>query len=148
MGCSRCCGLWLLTIPLNSLALGPAVPDYEAQAAACIEAHSGAEAQDCLEQCFLASRQALKREEQAILTQLQAFRDRDELGNTHHALAAASLRQAGAGHQAYAAAHCDFAVGASGAVASGSALVRWRCLIALNQQRLKLLQSPGYPATP
>lgn len=148
MGRSRCRGLWLLAIPLSSLAQEAALPDYELEAAACVEAHSGAEAQDCLKQCFLASRQALTREKQAILARLQELRNQDELGHTHYALAAAALRKAGAGHQAYAAAHCDFAVGASGAVASGSALVRWRCLIELNQQRLKLLQSRRQPTTP
>ncbi|WP_374350320.1 lysozyme inhibitor LprI family protein [Chitinimonas sp.] len=121
--------------------------DYPARAEECIAANSGAGSIDCLQSLFYVTTGRIAGLENGIAKKLASKRHRDEITPTHHQYALAALRDAGRKFSRFAARQCEFSVGASGAVASGSGQVYWSCRIRLNAQRIvdlsQILQQTG-----
>ena len=107
----------------------------------CASKSSGAGLSECLENIFLETQQDIRRSEKAVLYKLKKQRQAGDLMDTNYELAVSSLNDASKKFAKFSERQCDFAVGASGAVASGSSQVRWRCLIRLNDWRIQYLKS-------
>lgn len=114
---------------------------HAARAERCIAENSGADSVACLERLHQQTQRKIRRLESTILARLERRREAGELTETHHQLAVSSLREAAKAYAGFSARQCDFAVGASGAVASGSAQVRWSCLIRLADSRIRDLDA-------
>ena len=110
--------------------------EHDAAAKQCIAENGGAGSIDCLERLYYQTERDITRLEKKIIAHLRHQRKNDELTGTHFELAVSSLKDASTKFRTFSARQCDYAVGASGAVASGSGQVRWRCLIELNDWRI------------
>ena len=108
----------------------------------CIAANSGAGSVACLEAIFWGTQRSIARQEKALLAGLRQQRQAGELTGTHHELAAAALADAAKKFESFRERQCDFALGASGAAASGAEQVRWQCRIRLNAWRIEFLKGP------
>jgi hypothetical protein len=128
------CALFLI---LPALGYGR---DHSLFAERCIAANSGADSVKCLEDVFYKTEYEIAQLERRILAKLKHQRRTGAIGSAHHELAVSSLKEASAKFRKFSERHCDFVLGASGAVASGSGQVRWRCLIRLNDLRIKDLE--------
>ena len=133
----RACLFGLLCLLGATLAHGGG---HAARAERCIAENSGADSAACLEKVHAQTQQEIRRLQRAILARLARQREAGELTETHHQLAVSSLRAATKSYAGFSAQQCDFAVGASGAMASGSAQVRWSCLIRLADSRISYLE--------
>jgi len=107
----------------------------------CIEENSGADSIECLQKIFWKTQQNIAKLEKAILNHLTKQWQADNLTQTHYQMAVSSLRDASKKFAKFSERQCDFAIGESGAVASGSAQVRWSCLIELNDWRIQYLKA-------
>lgn len=125
----------------SSPAAAASEPDRERAAQACIAERSGAESVECL----MALAQAADAErlvlEDAFLARAQTRLDTNDIGETHHALATSELRSASHAFADYAEHQCEAEVGLSGAVASGSGQIHWRCKIRLYDARIAHLRT-------
>jgi len=106
----------------------------------CIAENSGAESAECLQKIFRKNKRNIANLEKAILRELKQKRRADDLGDAHYRLAVSSLKDSSKKFAAFSEQQCDFATGASGAVASGGGQVRWSCLIRLGDWRIQYLR--------
>ena len=90
----------------------------------------------CLEAVFWDTQRHIARLEKALAAGLRQQRQAGELMGTHHELAAAALVDAAKKYKVFRERQCDYALGASGAAASGAEQVRWQCRIRLNDWRI------------
>jgi hypothetical protein len=107
----------------------------------CITENSGADSVDRLQNIYWKIQRSISKQEHVILVKLKKKRQADDLTDTHYKLAVSSLMDASKKFTKFRERQCDFAVGASGAVASGSGQVRWSCLIRLADWRFQYLKS-------
>ena len=113
--------------------------DHAAAMERCIAEQSGAPSVACLEAVFWDTQRHIARLEKTLLAGLRQQRQAGELTGTHHELAASSLVDAAKKYEAFRERQCDFALGASGAAASGAEQVRWQYRIRLNDWRIDYL---------
>lgn len=113
--------------------------EHAPQAARCIAENSGAASLECLEKTYWQAQGEIRRMEAAIIARLARERKAGTLTASHHEMAVSSLRDAARQFDRFSARQCDFAQGASGAVASGGGQVRWSCLIELADWRIQYL---------
>jgi len=109
-----------------------ATQDHALAVEQCIAENSGAGSVACFEKIFLENQRKITGLERALIRALKQKRQTDDFGETHYQLAVSSLRDASKKFAAFSQRQCDFAIGASGATASGSDQVRWPCLIRLS----------------
>ncbi|MFT3777909.1 MAG: hypothetical protein QM772_06465 [Ottowia sp.] len=107
----------------------------------CIAENSGASSIDCLEKSFRETQRNIARLEKGILDKLKRKLRANDITKTHYELAVSSLVDASKKFARFGERQCDFSIGASGAVASGSGQVRWSCLIQLNDWRIQYLDA-------
>jgi hypothetical protein len=133
---------WFIIATLYSI-LAPTAhaQDHVLAVEKCISENSGAASVDCLEKIFWKTQKKIGILEEAILTRLAKKREADDLTSVHYVLAVSSLKDASKKFVKFSERQCDFALGASGAVASGSGIVRWSCLIQLNDWRIQYLSA-------
>lgn len=130
----------LLLCALGATAQAAPPQNHDAAVRQCIAENSGAGSVDCLKSIFWETQRTHARLEKALLGMLKKQRQADELTPTHHQLAVSSLADAARKFEAFRERQCDFALGASGSVASGAEQVRWQCRIRLNDWRTQYLQ--------
>ena len=106
----------------------------------CIVENSGLGSVECLEAIFWDTQRSIARLEKTLLAGLRQQRQAGELTGTHHELAVAALADAAKKFESFRERQCDFALGASGAAASGAERVRWQCRIRLNAWRIEYLK--------
>lgn len=149
-GCpAKFCGNWrgyirvmipvLLVVGLLG-APGAQAGDSAALVEDCIAANSGAGSVACLEKVMVTSQKEIARLEADLLGRLLSKVNRDDITHAHYKQAVSSLAHAAKRFEQFRESQCDFVVGASGAVASGSQQVRYSCRIELNDWRIAYLR--------
>ncbi|WP_157462805.1 hypothetical protein [Curvibacter gracilis] len=106
----------------------------------CIAERSGADSVICIEKIKQNSQAELRRLERATVLKLKKQSTAGDITVTHYQMAVSALNKASTEFARFSAHQCEFSVGASGAVASGSGQVRGACHVQLNDWRIQYLK--------
>jgi hypothetical protein len=106
----------------------------------CIAQNSGADSVDCLNKIFDSTVLKIDMLEQDAREQVLRRLLVDRIGETHYDMSISALDGAAENFDAFSHHQCEFVVGNSGAVASGSGQIYWSCRIGLNDQRIEYLE--------
>lgn len=107
----------------------------------CIAQHSGSDSLICLERILAKTDKKIKQASTTLVQQLKQAHQNENLSTTHYQQAVRALGQSQRTFNAFSQQYCEFKVGVSGAVASGSSQIYQTCRIALNEWHLQQLRS-------
>ena len=114
--------------------------DTRASIEECFGSYSGAGSVDCLEHLYHNTNLQIRRMENQIVAQSRKRWLDGAITGTHDELAVSSMRDAARRFKKFSERQCDFEIGFSGAAASGSGQVWYKCLLKFNEERKAYLR--------